>query len=146
MARRGAPEPDPGPDPEGPNDRSAAPFFGALAVIVVLAVVVLGAQLFSPSGENVGDDELVRRTVTDYVTAHNGDDDQVLDRLRCDDLPADEAPLTGVEGSVELQATQNISVDGDRGTADVRVRTGDEPETSTWQFVRVGDNWRVCRF
>ncbi len=49
MAKRGAPEPepDPGPDPDGPTSSSIGPFLGALAVLVVLVLVVFGAQLFS---------------------------------------------------------------------------------------------------
>src|SRR5690606_10703603 len=76
MAKRGAPEPepDPGPDPDGPTGSSIGPFLGALAVLVVLVLVVFGAQLFSPAGDDLTEDEMVRRAVTDYVSAHNEND------------------------------------------------------------------------
>lgn len=148
MAKRGAPEPepDPGPDPDGPTSSSIGPFLGALAVLVVLVLVVFGAQLFSPAGDDLTEDEMVRRAVTDYVSAHNENDEPILDRLRCSDLPAAEAPLADVEGRVELQATQNISVDGDRATVDVRTGLDGETQTETWQVVRIDDVWRICRF
>ncbi|MEU5843797.1 hypothetical protein [Rhodococcus sp. NPDC047139] len=148
MAKRGAPEPepDPGPDPDGPTRSSAGPFLGALAVLVALLLIVFGAQIFSPAGDGVSEEEMVRRAVNDYVAAHNENDEPILDRLRCGDLPADEAPLADVDGPVELQAAQNVSVDADRATVDVRTGVDGETQTATWQVVRVDDVWRICRF
>ncbi|WP_129977513.1 hypothetical protein [Rhodococcus sp. Q1] len=150
MAKRGAPEPDPdpdpGPDPDGPTSSSTGPFLGALAVLVVLVLVVFGAQMFSPPGADLTEDEMVRRAVTDYVSAHNENDRPILDRLRCSELSPDDAPLADVEGRVELQAAQNISVDGDRATVDVRTGLDGQTQTETWQVVRIDDVWRICRF
>src|SRR5690606_35382508 len=115
MAKRGAPEPDPdpdsGPDPDGPINNSAGPFLGAVAVIVAIVLIVFGAQFFGPSGEDLTDRDLVYRAVADYVAAHNADDREILERLRCGDLEADEAPLADVEGTVDLQAAQNITIE-----------------------------------
>lgn len=47
---------------------------------------------------------------------------------------------------MELQATQNIAVDGDRATVDVRTGLDGETQTETWQVVRIDDVWRICRF
>jgi len=148
MAKRGAPEPDPdpGPDPDGPTSSSTGPFLGALAVLVVLVLVVFGAQMFSPPGADLTEDEMVRRAVTDYVSAHNENDGPILDRLRCRELSPDDAPLADVEGRVELQAAHNIAVDGDRATVDVRTGLDGQTQTETWQVVRIDDVWRICRF
>ena len=148
MAKRGAPEPDPdpGPDPDGPTSSSTGPFLGALAVLVVLVLVVFGAQMFSPPGADLTEDEMVRRAVTDYVSAHNENDRPIFDLRRCSELSPDDAPLADVEGRVELQAAQNISVDGDRATVDVRTGLDGQTQTETWQVVRIDDVWRICRF
>lgn len=150
MAKRGAPEPDPdpdsGPDPDGPINNSAGPFLGAVAVIVAIVLIVFGAQFFGPSGEDLTDRDLVYRAVADYVAAHNADDREILERLRCGDLEADEAPLADVEGTVDLQAAQNITIEGDRASTDVRTSVDGDVQTQTWQVVRVDGIWRICEF
>lgn len=150
MAKRGAPEPDPdpdsGPDPDGPINNSAGPFLGAVAVIVAIVLIVFGAQFFGPSGEDLTDRDLVYRAVADYVAAHNADDREILERLRCGDLEADEAPLADVEGTVDLQAAQNITIEGDRASTDVRTSVNGDVQTQTWQVVRVDGIWRICEF
>ena len=150
MAKRGAPEPDPdpdsGPDPDGPINNSAGPFLGAGAVIVAIVLIVFGAQFFGPSGEDLTDRDLVYRAVADYVAAHNADDREILERLRCGDLEADEAPLADVEGTVDLQAAQNITIEGDRASTDVRTSVDGDVQTQTWQVVRVDGIWRICEF
>lgn len=150
MAQRGAPEPDPdpdtGPDPDGPVNSSAGPFLGAVAVIAAIVLIVFGAQFFAPAGEDLTDNDMVYRTVADYVAARNAGDSQILERLRCSDLPAEDAPLADVEGTVDLQATQNIAIEGDRATTDVRTSVGGEVVTETWQVLRIDGVWRVCEF
>ncbi|MFD5808071.1 Rv0361 family membrane protein [Rhodococcus aetherivorans] len=142
MAAERAPE----PDPDETDRSSATPFLAALAIIVVLVVGVFVAQLVSPSDSSTSGTELVVRTVDDYVRAHNAGDAPAQDRLRCDGLPADRAPLAGVAGEVQLEGVENVETDGDRGTADVRARFDGNEQTSTWQFVRIDDVWRVCTF
>lgn len=142
MAQREASDPD--PDPEGPHTGTPWPFMGALLVIVLLIVGVVAAQMLSPAQEELTDDQRIYRTVADYVSAHNQDDVNVLERLRCDELAEDDAPLANLEGTLELQATQNIVVDGDSATVDVRGIVDGQSETETWQVVRVDKVWRIC--
>lgn len=142
MAQREAS--DPGPDPDGPDTGTPWPFMGALLVIVLLIVGVVAAQMLSPAQEELTDDQRIDRTVADYVSAHNQDDTNTLERLRCADLEEADAPLADLEGTLELQATQNIVVDGDSATVDVRGIVDGRSESETWQVVRVGNVWRIC--
>ncbi|MEE2034760.1 Rv0361 family membrane protein [Rhodococcus chondri] len=142
MAQRGAPE----PDPDRRDIGSIGPFLGAVAVIVILIVGVVLAQVLSPAGDVLDDDERINRAVADYVRAHNEDDTAVLDRLRCESLPAEEAPLAEVDGDVEFDGTGEVSIDGDRGTVEVRTVVDGTRGAETWQVTRVGDVWRICRF
>ncbi|EME57251.1 hypothetical protein QYS60_03185 [Rhodococcus sp. GXMU-t2271] len=142
MAAERAPE----PDPDETDRSSATPFLAALAIIVVLVVGVFVAQLVSPSDRSTSGTELVVRTVDDYVRAHNAGDRAAQDRLRCDQLAADRAPLAGVDGEVQLEAVENVETNDDRASADVRARIAGNEQTSTWQFVRIDDVWRICTF
>jgi len=47
---------------------------------------------------------------------------------------------------VELQATQDVAVEGDRATVDVRATVDGESRIETWQVVQVDSVWRVCEF
>ncbi|KXF84658.1 membrane protein [Rhodococcus ruber Chol-4] len=142
MAAERAPE----PDPDETDRSSATPFLAALAIIVVLVVGVFVAQLVSPSDRSATGTELVVRTVDDYVRAHNAGDRAAQDRLRCDRLAADRAPWAGVDGEVQLEAVENVETNDDRASADVRARSAGGEQTSTWQFVRIDDVWRICTF
>lgn len=144
MAKRGAPEPD--PDETDADTGSIGPFLGAVTVIVLLIVGVVLAQVLSPAGDEIDDGERISRAVADYVRAHNEDDTAVLDRLRCEALPADRAPLSDVDGDVGFDGTGAVSIDGDRGTVEVRTTVGDTRETETWQVTRIDDLWRICAY
>lgn len=144
MAQRRTPDPEPAAD--GPDGGTPWPFMGALLIVVLLILGVVGAQMLSPAQNELSDDERIDRTVADYVSAHNENDTDILARLRCAELPAQEAPLADVEGNVQLQATQDIAVDGDRATVDVRVTVDGTSQIETWQVVRVDSVWRVCTF
>jgi hypothetical protein len=144
MAQRQAPDPDPSADE--PTSGTPWPFMGALLVVVLLILAVMGAQLLSPAQDELSVDERINRTVADYVRAHNENDQDILARLRCEELPEAEAPLSDVEGTVELQATQDVAVEGDRATVDVRATVDGESRIETWQVVQVDSVWRVCEF
>lgn len=143
MAQRRAPGPDSdGPEPDGPTSRSLGPFIGAVAVVAVLAILVVLAQVFAPS-DDIDDPELINRTVGDYVRAHNEGDDEILTRLRCDDLAAEDAPLDDV-GTVDFGGSGNVVVDGDAATVDVTVTVDGARNVETWHVIRAGDLWRIC--
>lgn len=138
--KRPAPEPDPGE----PDRSTAGPFLGALAVLVVLIIVVVAGQVFVPSDESPSDSDLVSRTVDDYVRAHNAADVAAMTRLRCAELPADRAPLTGVAGEVKIDEFGTADIDGDRGRIDVRTTVDGAQETVVWSLTRIDGNWRIC--
>ena len=69
MAQRQAPDPDPSADE--PASGTPWPFMGALLVVVLLILAVMGAQLLSPAQDELSVDERIDRTVADYVRAHN---------------------------------------------------------------------------
>ncbi len=144
MAQRRTPDPEPVPDDT--DGGTPWPFMGALLIVVLLIVGVVGTQMLSPAQDELSDDQRIDRTVADYVSAHNENDTDILERLRCAELPAEEAPLADVEGNVQLQATQDIAVDGDRATVDVRATVDGTSQIETWQVVRVDSVWRVCTF
>lgn len=144
MAQRRTPDPEPAAD--DPDGGTPWPFMGALLIVVLLIVGVVGAQMLSPAQDELSDEQRIERTVADYVSAHNETDTEILARLRCAELPEQEAPLADVEGNVQLQATQDIAVDGDRATVDVRATVDGTSQIETWQVVRVDSVWRVCTF
>lgn len=142
MAKRGAPEPDfDGPDPDGPVNSTPWPFFGAVAVIALISLLVLFGQVFA--SDDIDDTELINRTVGDYVRAHNDNDQRVLEELRCDELAADRAPFADRE-EVEFGGSGNVTVEDDRATVDVTVVTDEQRQTEVWEMVRIDDRWRVC--
>lgn len=136
--------PAPEPDPDEPERGSAGPFLGALAVVVVLIIAVVAGQVFGPSEESVSDSDLVSRTVDDYVRAHNADDGDTMTRLRCAELPAEQAPLADVDGEVRVDEFGTVDIDGDRGRVEVRATADGKQEASVWSLTRVDGNWRIC--
>lgn len=136
--------PTPEPDPDETERGTAAPFLGALAIIVVVIVVIVIGQVFGSSGEPPSEADLVSRTVDTYVQAHNADDGDTLARLRCAELPADQAPLADVDGEVRLDDVGTADIDGDRGRVEVRTTADGTQERSLWSLTRVDGNWRIC--
>ncbi|MBH0118347.1 hypothetical protein I0Q12_01860 [Rhodococcus sp. CX] len=136
--------PAPEPDPDEPERSTAGPFLGALAVVVVLILVVVAGQVFGPSDESLSDSDLVSRTVDDYVRAHNTDDDDAMTRLRCAELPADQAPLADVDGEATIDEFGTVDIEGDRGRVETRTTVDGEQDTVVWSLTRVDGDWRIC--
>lgn len=136
--------PAPEPAPDEPERSTAGPFLGALAVAVLVIILVVAGQVFGSFGESPSDSDLVSRTVGDYVRAHNADDEDTMARLRCAELPADQAPLADVDGEVKVDEFGTVDIDGDRGRVEVRTSVDGRQEAVVWSLTRVDDNWRIC--
>ena len=137
---------------ESSTGSSAAPFLGALAIIVA---VVIAVWLFNVlSGDELTDDQLIARAVSgqnaalqslDYpgyldhtCAAERGGETEVLARQRDSAASRGNRIVEGVAG---------VQVDGDTATAEVTYyfqNDRDAKETVPVTLVREDGAWKVC--
>ena len=123
------------------DQRTATPLLAALAVVVVAIAIVLLVRLTS---DGDSDSNRIASTATDFVAAHNAGDAAAMARSTCAEVPVEQTPLAGEDGSVELVRIAGVQGDGERATADVTVSSDGAESTATWVFTHVGERWLVC--
>lgn len=139
-------------EPEESTGNSAAPFLGALAIIVAIVIAIWLFSVFS--GGDLTDEQLIGRAAAgqndalqrdDYAdfrsftcAAQAGTESEILDRQRSSKAKQGERFLDGVT---------SVKVDGDRATASVTYHFANAPEakqTSDIPFAREDGAWKVC--
>ena len=128
---------------DGGGRGTATPFIAALVIVVVLLVGIVVSSWFS-SDETLSDADRVSRVTADFVLVHNNDDEEAREKIVCPAYDEDRSPLADRDGDVTLDAVEDITFDGDRATAQVRVTADGGDSTGTWQYARSGDMWRGC--
>ncbi|TSD94412.1 hypothetical protein FOS14_20525 [Skermania sp. ID1734] len=127
------------------DDRSIWPFLAAAAVIVVIVLGVVLAELISPAAENITDADRVRTAVTNFVGFRNAGTDQQKRSAVCSGFDTARSPLKGIDTKVDLGAVENIKITGDRAKADVVFTPeGKKEQRANWSLVRQNGKWLVC--
>lgn len=130
-----------------PDDdtRTPWPFIAAVAVIGLIVAGIVIAGLLSPADENVSDSQRVQTAVTNFVAAHNKNDEPQLRAATCAEFDAAKSPLPQRSGEVSVDRVEAAVVDGDRATAEVTTKHDDATDPVTnWKFTRTDGEWRVC--
>jgi hypothetical protein len=139
---------EPAPDPDRPT---IAPFLGALAIIVVVVIGIVGFNAFGEEGprpQDVGvavvgqNDALQRLNYADYqkytCRAHQGSEADVLAQQR------DSVTKNGQRFVDDVTA---IKIDGDTATAVVKYHFDKKADTTSGgelNFVHEDGAWKVC--
>ena len=92
----------------------------------------------------LADPEKVRIAAHEFVEARNGDD---AERKRDTICPGfDDAWLASRAGTLSVEAVEDVTVDGDKATAQVTTEVDDkDSQSATWHFVLQSDDWVVCQ-
>ena len=139
-------------EPDESTGTSAAPFLGALAIIVAIVIAIWLFNVFS--GGELTDEQLIGRAAAgqndalqrdDYAdfrsytcAAQVGAEAQILDRQRTSKTKQGERFLDGVT---------SVKVDGDRASASVTYHFANAPDakqTVDIPFAREDGAWKVC--
>ena len=139
-------------EPDESTGTSAAPFLGALAIIVAIVIAIWLFNVFS--GGELTDEQLIGRAAAgqndalqrdDYAdfrsytcAAQIGTEAQILDRQRDSKAKQGERFLDGVT---------SVKVDGDRATASVTYHFANAPDakqTADIPFAKEDGAWKVC--
>jgi hypothetical protein len=131
---------------------SAAPFLGALAVIVAVVIAVWLFNVFS--GDRITDDQLVTRAVVgqnDALQRQHYDD---FRSYTCAGQRGDESKTLSAQrdsvtkhGQRFVDGVSGVSVDGDRATAEVTYhfdKNPDAKQTVRVPLAREDGGWKVC--
>lgn len=135
------------PEPaEDPSRTTAKPFILAVSIVAIVMIGIVVSSLLSPADENRSEADRLNASTSDFVRAHNNDDDQAVGRMVCEGFAEDRSPLSGREGEVTVVSVTNAQVNGNDATADVRIDAtdGKGEATSTWHFVQGDGRWLVC--
>lgn len=136
-----------------PVDRpTAAPFLGALAIIVV---VVIGIWLFNlRDGDANNDVQQVGRAVVGQNDALQRQNYHDFQTYTCRAQQANEAEILSWQrdsvakhGERYVDGVGNVAINGDHATANVTFHFGNAPETTSGaeiSFVREDGAWKVC--
>ncbi|WP_305092641.1 hypothetical protein [Prescottella sp. R16] len=135
------------PEPaEDPSRTTATPFLLAVSIVVIVMIGMVLAAIISPADEQLTETDRLTASVSDFVRAHNNDDDEAVARMLCDTFAEDRSPIAGRDGEIEIVEVANARVVGHEATADVRIDApdGKGETTESWQFVRGDNRWLVC--
>ncbi|WP_330250887.1 hypothetical protein OG874_32475 [Nocardia sp. NBC_00565] len=131
--------------------RSVAPFVAAAVfAAVVLIAIVLGAVL-SPAEKNVTESDKITAAVQRYAEARAATDSTPPPAVACQGFDESKSPLAAQFGgaaagkSIKVTKIENAMVDGDRAKADVTIAVEGRETPATWNLVRSGDRWIVCK-
>jgi len=127
------------------ENRTAWPFFAALAVVGVILAAVLAVALRSPDTAN---SDGVVQAVRSFVAAHNGVDDALRRAAVCPAFDNTRSPLAGQDNErVALVTADNPTITGENATVSVTTRldkSNSAERNATWNVVKTAGGWRVC--
>jgi hypothetical protein len=131
--------------PEGDEQqrdlRTIVPFLGGVALIALVVIGIVIANLVSPAEDNVTDADLIGTAAQSLAAATRNDDAGRIGRTTCAGFAIDKSPIAGGGDVVKIE---NVHVDGDHATADVTVSVNGTETAAAWQFTRSDEHWLVC--
>ncbi|NMN98132.1 hypothetical protein [Antrihabitans stalactiti] len=127
--------------PEPP--RTAVPIIAALAVVLAIVAAVIIAGIISPAEDNLTEGQQIEVSVTEFIAARNGDDEQRKRDTACAQF--DGKILADRKGKLSYEKVADVALDGNSAKAEVTTKVDDKDEkTATWNFVRRNGKWLVC--
>ncbi|GAB88087.1 Rv0361 family membrane protein [Gordonia rhizosphera] len=151
--------------PAGPSDaeprswKDAWPFLVALAVVLVGVIWIATSYLMRPADDRMSDGARVQHAIDDLYTARGQLDYASFRAATCaadlasDSFPSETAFLEQNRASLEengpivIPEISDITVSGDRATAQVHWHFDDKPDqeqTTDVVVVREDGDWKVC--
>ena len=125
---------------------------GVVAAIAVVAIAAAVLVVVLTRESKPSDEEQIRAVLTGMQDAWNGENWNEFKGFVCepsmqDDPPTDEdlQEERDQQGRSEL-TVKSIEISGDKASASVEqtYENSDEPDTEDVDFVREGDDWKVC--
>ncbi|EKF25442.1 lumazine-binding domain protein [Mycolicibacterium hassiacum DSM 44199] len=143
----------PQPEPEPTSGRpTAAPFLGALA-IVLLALIVMGLTKLFLAGDGSPEQQITRAAVAQNDALQRRDY-AAFRTYTCAaqhsteaDVLAQQEDSVGKRGERYLDEVKDVAIDGDRATAKVVYHFDKNPDAKTEAaitFAREDGAWKVC--
>ena len=129
--------------------RTIVPIAVAFAVIVVILIAIAVGGTLAPASKNVTESDKIALGVREFVNARNGVDPKLRLASACPGFDESRSPIAApafgaAAGRPEIVKVESASVDGQRGKADVTIKTSGVEHTATWSLSRSGDRWLVC--
>ena len=139
-------------EPEESTGNSAAPFLGALAIIVAIVIAIWLFNVFS--GDELTDEQLIGRAAAGQNDALQRDDYADFRSYTCAAQVGTEAEILdrqrdskAAQGERFLDGVTDVEIDGNRATASVTYHFANAPDakqTSDIPFAKEDGAWKVC--
>lgn len=140
-------------EPEETPDRSAAaPFLGALVIIVAVVIGIFLINVFS--SDDLTDEQQIARAASGQNDALQRADYADFRAFTCAGQQGDEAKVLSAQrdsaqkrGERYVDRVGGVAIDGDRASADITYYFGtdeENKETVEIAFVREDGAWKVC--
>ncbi|MCG7595593.1 lumazine-binding protein [Mycobacterium sp. PSTR-4-N] len=139
-------------EPEESTGNSAAPFLGALAIIVAIVIAIWLFNVFS--GDELTDEQLIGRAAAGHNDALQRDDYADFRSYTCAAQVGTEAEILdrqrdskAAQGERFLDGVTDVEIDGNRATASVTYHFANAPDakqTVDIPFAKEDGAWKVC--
>ncbi|MHA0285265.1 Rv0361 family membrane protein [Mycobacterium sp. C3-094] len=139
-------------EPEESTGNSAAPFLGALAIIVAIVIAIWLFNVFS--SDELTDEQLIGRAAAGQNDALQRDDYADFRSYTCAAQLGTEAEILdrqrdskAAQGERFLDGVTDVEIDGNRATASVTYHFANAPDakqTSDIPFAKEDGAWKVC--
>lgn len=139
-------------EPEESTGNSAAPFLGALAIIVAIVIAIWLFNVFS--GDELTDEQLIGRAAAGQNDALQRDDYADFRSYTCAAQVGTEAEILdrqrdskAAQGERFLDGVTDVEIDGNRATASVTYHFANAPDakqTVDIPFAKEDGAWKVC--